>query len=382
MGRKAKFEKLEKNEAYYDLHSEEKEPEKEKKSAVSSLVGAVKEKGKKFAQDISKVPQKKSPSTKFTYTKNTRKVTYEDAPERQALEAPSKAPFILMLCVFCVMFACKYTYALPIFAKLSERNVAIAEIIMSVASYIVPSLVYIIYAKDRKACHNFKSFSPTMLPLMLSMLGLVICITALQKYYIAYTFSYSVEVGVSARDTLLVVITGAVLPAVCEEFFVHGVFQKEVSRYGGGFCGILVSGLVFALLHYEVQYFFIYLTAGVIMGALTHVTGSVIPAMIVHFLNNAISILFSDRLSFIATERIGGTLLMVVLAALSFILLIVVLRMVENITERKSEEKLFEKDTIIFVSREGRTLSRFGKVLSCPLMLVSYVLFFLFVIFF
>ena len=384
MGRKGKFEKLEKNESYYSVHADEKDGDTARKGFLKKLSEGVKEKSRTIGGiDPEKTPETKKLSSKFTYTKNTRKIIYNETQPGEELAPPDKAPFILTLCVMCLVFAAKLLFSLPSFQELSEKNYAIAEVITSIAAYVVPSLCCLFLTKHTKRLHYIKRFSPKTIPFIAAMFALVLCATALQKYYIAYTFSYSVEFGTAARSLVLVMLTGAVLPAVCEEFFVHGVLQRHLSEYAGGICSVLASALVFAMLHFELQYFLIYFVAGIIMGTLTHVTGSVIPAMIVHFLNNAFSILFSDRLSFIAVERIGGTLLMVVLSLLCFIFLIVSLRIAENILMRKAESKTFSsEDEIVAVAKQGRSLQRCTKVFFGTLMLLCYVLFVAAVIFF
>lgn len=384
MGRKGKFEKIEKNESYYSTHANEEPDDAGKESFFKKVSDTVKNKGKTLGGiDPDKVPEKKKISSKFTYTKNTRKTIYAPKEKVAEADAPDKAPFILMLCIMCLVLLAKYLFSLPFFGGLSEKNFVIAETIVSIAVYVVPSVCYLFLTGDGRKLHYAKPFSPKMIPFMAAMFALVLCATALQKYYIAYTFSYSVEFGTAAKSLVLVMITGAVLPAVCEEFFVHGVLQRAFSEYAGGITGVLASALVFAMLHFEMQYFIIYFVAGIIMGTLTHVTGSVFPAMIVHFLSNAFSILFSDRLSFIAVERIGGTLLMVLLALLCFVFLIICLRLVENIATHKSEGiKTADENEILAVANKGRTLERSGKLFSCSLMLFSYAVFVFALIFF
>ena len=380
MGRKAKFEKLEKNESYYSVHTDEVS---EKKGLFSGLLDSIKSKEKEIINlDPENVPEKRKVSSKFTYKKNIKKVEYTDSKKDEEVEKPEKEVFILAFCVLVLVFASKFLLGANEFMALSQKNYAIAEAVMSIAAFVLPCVCYLLSSKNRMHSHYLKKFSPSHIPFAGAMLGLVLSLTALQKYYIAYTFSYSAESYSASGDMLLVIFTGAVLPAVCEELFVHGVFQREVSKYAGGICGVIASAFIFALLHFELQYFLIYFVAGLIMGALTHITRSVFPAMIVHFLSNVFSVMFSERLSFIAVERIGGTLLMVVMAILSFIFLIICLRVAETITLRKAEKNvLFEKDEITVFADKGRSARRSMLVFTAPFMLACFALFIIAILF-
>jgi len=79
----------------------------------------------------------------------------------------------------------------------------------------------------------------------------------------------------------------AVLPAVCEELAFRGVLLHGLGRYLRPVPLALVTGLIFGLFH--VSLFRILPTAylGVVLAAVTLLTGSIFPAMLWHALNNA-----------------------------------------------------------------------------------------------
>lgn len=376
MGNKKKFDKIEKNEAYYAAYGEdENENEDVKKPA--------KEKKSFFDIGSSDIPAEELLPSRFTYKREKRKTTdTREQQERQADAAESpRAPFVFALVVLCMVLVSGFVISSNLFSSLDEKTASYIKISLYVGAYIVPSVIYLLLPQSGKSLHNIRRFSASVMPFAASCLGLVFCLTALQKYIVAYVFSYSEAAGSVPGHIWLSLLTGALLPAVCEELFVRGVFQYEVSKYAGGFCGIMAGALVFALLHYELQYFMVYVVAGIVLGAVTHVSRSVFPAMLVHFLNNTISILFSDKLSFVATERIGGVLLIIVLASLCFGFLILTLHLAEKISEGRAEKYLSgenearEKATFFLVSSEGSTASRFLKVFASPFMLAAYAIF-------
>lgn len=380
MGKKNKFDKIERNETYYEAYGEE-----EKKAKKKDF----------FGLDTKSVPEKKELSSKFTYKREKKKAADEtetDSAEKE-LEKPIISPFVLTLVVFCLAFAMQFITESTLLSSFVQGKETAVTLIMYAAVYVVPSVVYMVLTAGRARFHYVKGFSLKLLPFSFACLGLVLSLTALQKYLIAYTFAYSEPTAASSHGILFSILVGALLPAVCEELFVHGILQKETADYAGGLSGILVSSLVFAMLHFELQYFFVYFVAALVMGALTHVTGSVLPAMLVHFLNNLLSIMFSERLGFIATERIGGTLLIIVIAAICFGFLILCLNIAEKISEKRAdnlarinrsaeEDDGTETDSdnkvkgfVRFFASEGKTFKRLANTLKTPPMLICYVIF-------
>ncbi len=82
----------------------------------------------------------------------------------------------------------------------------------------------------------------------------------------------------------------AVLPGIVEELTFRGVLLHGVSRRFGPVRTCLVVGLVFGFFHFQI--FRIPGTAllGVILAAVTLMTGSIFPAMLWHALNNALAL--------------------------------------------------------------------------------------------
>ncbi|MEG1751873.1 MAG: type II CAAX endopeptidase family protein [Clostridia bacterium] len=81
----------------------------------------------------------------------------------------------------------------------------------------------------------------------------------------------------------------AVLPGICEETAHRGLLLNGFKSMGVK-KAICISALLFGLMHLNVDQFFYATLLGFLLGFLTIFTGSIIPAMIIHFLNNAISI--------------------------------------------------------------------------------------------
>jgi uncharacterized protein len=97
-------------------------------------------------------------------------------------------------------------------------------------------------------------------------------------------------------DTVLLfnLVVLAVTPAFCEEFLFRGYIQRQAERSWGIIAGILFSGIVFGLYHLRLTQALPLSVLGIYLAYLTWRTGSLWPAIIVHFANNAIAVIVAD----------------------------------------------------------------------------------------
>ncbi len=89
----------------------------------------------------------------------------------------------------------------------------------------------------------------------------------------------------SVWEYLAYVLTICILPAVVEELFFRGMVQRTMKPFGA-FFSILISALLFSLYHFNVTQLLYQFVFGVIFGGLYYLTKSVLPGIILHFLNN------------------------------------------------------------------------------------------------
>lgn len=88
----------------------------------------------------------------------------------------------------------------------------------------------------------------------------------------------------------------AVLPAICEEITHRGLLLKNYSGLGYK-KAIIISGILFGLTHLNIEQFFYATLIGFLLGGITVLCGNIIPAMIIHFMNNAINVVLSYLLA-------------------------------------------------------------------------------------
>lgn len=89
---------------------------------------------------------------------------------------------------------------------------------------------------------------------------------------------------------ILYILAVAVTPAFVEEFLYRGVLLGALRSYGDGF-SVLTSSIIFGLIHgnlIQIPFAFI---GGLVFAYITVYSGSIIPAMLLHFMNNLFSVL-------------------------------------------------------------------------------------------
>lgn len=91
----------------------------------------------------------------------------------------------------------------------------------------------------------------------------------------------------------------AVVPGICEELLFRGYVQRQFERGVGIAGGILLSGIIFGLYHLRLSQALPLSVLGIYLAYLAWRTGSLWPAVIVHFANNALAILIAN----VAAER-------------------------------------------------------------------------------
>lgn len=95
------------------------------------------------------------------------------------------------------------------------------------------------------------------------------------------------ESGFLIPLTLMISVT----PAICEELLFRGYVQTRLTRASGPTWGILIASFLFAVFHMDLVHIVAVFPLGLFLGFVTWRSGSLFPAMIGHFVNNAISVI-------------------------------------------------------------------------------------------
>ena len=133
----------------------------------------------------------------------------------------------------------------------------------------------------------------------------VFCGIALHPAYtllgksIAYAYPISAEAAASMKPFveqisngpwLSVLLLFAFIPAICEELAFRGFVFGGLVRGNGKFRAVLVTAVMFGISHGVVQQSIAATFMGLLLGWVALRTGSVLPCILIHFTNNALSV--------------------------------------------------------------------------------------------
>lgn len=123
----------------------------------------------------------------------------------------------------------------------------------------------------------------------------------------------------SLAECLVLIISTAIVPGIIEELSLRCFSLGILMKHGKGFAVFAVS-VVFGLLHGNVIQFVFAFTVGLILAYITIQTKSVIPAMVIHGLNNGLSVL-QTTLTYtsgkkVSTYAVDGAYIFFIIAAI------------------------------------------------------------------
>lgn len=272
---------------------------------------------------------------------------------------------------------------------INNTNPYAAVIIAQLCVFVVPCAFFTAFRRDRAgnalAAYHFRLFSPKMIGFVASCVPTLVFGGMLIKY-LSYTYlnvrSPAAISAASSRDFLYVFLSTALIPALTEEMLLRGIIFTEYQKRVGTFGAIAGSALIFALIHFDVQNFFSYLYAGVILGIAVHATRSILAPMLLHLINNFLCIYADSFLQRIALERVSPVFVLFVLGVLLLLSLFAFCESLEWLCVYKAD-KLASHDTPEEgeVSRllppKGKTANVLCRVLLAPAFLAAVVIYIL-----
>ena len=168
---------------------------------------------------------------------------------------------------------------------------------------------YVFYNAKRKVKQTF-AFGDgqkiSFLPISVAMVLAIICIFMFTPFINLIDYGFS-EMGYIVDNTLplqekmsssglyllLGIIIFALLPAIAEELIFRGIIQKSLSTRLNGFSTVILTSIMFVLMHGSLQQTVYQFIVGILLSYVSYVGGSILYSIILHFLNNALVVLFS-----------------------------------------------------------------------------------------
>lgn len=127
----------------------------------------------------------------------------------------------------------------------------------------------------------------------------------------------------NSGELLSSLLVMAILPALAEELFFRGVVQQHLVKVmGRAIPAILLTALLFSLVHFQAQRFLAIFWLGGTLGLVYHWTGNLWIPVLGHFLNNGLQVmaawLYQDRLAEFNQPDAGGFHWSVMVLSLAF----------------------------------------------------------------
>lgn len=186
-----------------------------------------------------------------------------------------------------------------------DDNVYLSMIILQLLIFALPCIFYCILRGTKAKDLRLRPLSISKLWFSVTCFGTLVFGNALVNTAVFYIFgsesSFSVYPntiplgGSQVINVIYITIALAIVPAVTEEFLFRGILLNEYSNYGV-FTSIILSGLMFAMIHFNLSGLFAYLFCGIITAYAVYITQSLWSAVIVHLLYNLYAIFFEQIL--------------------------------------------------------------------------------------
>ncbi len=210
--------------------------------------------------------------------------------------------YFVVLVVFVVVRVCS---AYGLFSFMGEYGSYIMSFITQVGIiFLLPLVLFKMLNKfSFRTTFNFYGFKKVSYKTVLVAIVLGAVVFLLNVYVSSFfnsmiqLFGYTPSSSSSSLPAtwwvfVLNLITTAILPAICEETLHRGMLLKGNSQMGIK-KSIIISGFLFGLLHLNIEQFFYATIIGLFLGYLCWGCNSIYPCIIVHFMNNAISVFLS-----------------------------------------------------------------------------------------
>ncbi len=266
----------------------------------------------------------------------------------------------------------------------------IMTVVCEAIVFVIPAVVFSVIVgrhEERKPFHGFmfdtgfRGFPPARLKLVAYAALFLISGAATLKFGI-FRFAYNISAyslygasvptsGLGFADGLLLILTFAALPAAAEEFFFRGVIYNGLKEYSRP-TAMIISALLFAFLHFNAALLPVYIFAGLVLGWVFSLTGSLFCTMLIHFLFNVYTLFFEKYLWLISSSSESEALFFFIM--ITVFLLSLFMFMGDAIRAVRALEKDGEIDRNDFPS-PAETLADLFRCLISPSFILSALIF-------
>ena len=168
------------------------------------------------------------------------------------------------------------------------------QIFCSVAAAFIPGLFYLLFSGKRIAdTISVKSVKPSYL-IPIIFIGLAASMVAniasdiVSNNFGIFGLENTIDFDSSSQSltsNILYIISTALVPAFSEEFAFRGILMGSLRKYGDSFA-VIASAVLFGAMHGNIIQIPFAFILGLIFGYVSCKTNSILPAIIIHFINN------------------------------------------------------------------------------------------------
>lgn len=179
----------------------------------------------------------------------------------------------------------------------------IVNILLSEAMLIVPTFFMLLFSKEKVT--EVLSIRKMKWSTVCGVVGftmaaspLITLVNLVSQLFVENTVSTNSEQFLSIHPLLLIFFVGILAP-VCEEVVFRGAIFGGYKKEGNVFKAVLASGILFGLLHMNINQASYALVIGLLLGFLVEATGSIFSSILFHVLvnsTNALMMIISDSI--------------------------------------------------------------------------------------
>ncbi len=285
-----------------------------------------------------------------------------------------------------ISFSLTYLYLKNGFELSMVPNILISE-----AMLVVPTFFILLFSKEKvKDVLHIKKIKWTtffgVIAFTLATSPLITVVNLASQLFVENTVSTNSAQFLSLGAPLLIFFIGVLAP-ICEEVVFRGAIFSGMKKEGNVFKAILASGLLFGLLHMNVNQACYAFVIGVLLGFLVEATGSIFSSILYHVLVNATNAIMmvitssamSDELMETAQEAVStGMLLNMVCVyfVLAVIGTTIAICLLVWMSKNEGREIEFKKAFADRKSKEGKIISVpfiIGVVISILFMVLEFM---------
>jgi len=189
------------------------------------------------------------------------------------------------------------------FLDLLNNSIITSIVLQLVIITAIPLLMYsLLVSKNLKQTFKDFGFKKLSTKLLLISIALAFVLYFLNMFVANAFGSIIVMLGydttiptlqVSNAEMIKEFILTACLPGLCEEFLHRGMMLNGYKKQGFTRYGLIVSSILFGLMHLNIMQFFYATILGFFMGISVIATESIWTSVIIHFTNNFLNVYFS-----------------------------------------------------------------------------------------